>query len=958
MFVQVTNLNVTSIKLDDAVRVFGVDRISGKLRKDANFSLIPKEVSAAPSSDYVTDLVGKRLTIGRVVVGRSETDESVTVASGNWFNPMPPPSKYQWYVNTDRKKARIGDDIFFYGWVREVSPIGTELVIPQNQGILECRIKDSKDQVVSRNKVELRKSGGFSGNFRIPDSPRYERYCVQLGFAGDSGDWNVTGNAWVEAGDPEVSNGSSISSTIRDATVGDKIVSTATIRDHRKAIPNVPVSWDFSADHADFAPHGWDDFHFGHHRDDWREHSPLMTSALQELKAKTNSQGETSVQYSVDDIQISESVLLTACVHDFYDARANVAVERIVVHPSDLFVGVKVKSKIDQSGINRLFLQLIVTDRDGVAVPGKTVTVRAYSMGRNSRPLTSKPLQVTSEKLPVESVYSVDSLEPVRLVASVVDDKNRTSQTSYQFLDAPAYCDRQPLHAETAQIAPDQSQYAADEKCTFLIRTPFVPAEGVLTLNNKSYKVSLDKPLSTLTVSLDTKMQGVYDALLKVYQVDGSRAESANVLPGLSRETSVVSDVASKAGTVAWPEIVDASLHSKTRHAIGLTQIIVARPVKTARLQILAEPERLVGDRSWVKCSVRVSDHVGRPIPFAEVVLSGKNGEIVNHRETEEARGLLAFQHREFQTLESFSTDGLPEPDTKAIAQRLLLVDKYLTHVPVLTHCAFAEMSEPEEEKDWQYFSGVKTANSEGVVAFDVPISPSLERFSLTAIAADPSGTVFGTAVLNRVHQTPLTVRVWNPLFINGSDKYSIVVDVVNNLAATRQVPIGINLKDGTYKNLTTIHSLPAECHRTILKSADDIPDGASLRVGNQMFSIDKKTCSLPIDKMELIANVSNPLIAAPQKPSAAFTGSFKSGICVRGNLHPIGALAVSANSDLSILALYALRLCDGEPTNTEDRASRIISLSVLKPYARHDLLVSQRIADCLSTTNNLFSMI
>ena len=107
VIVQITNLNVTSIKLDDAVRVFGVDRISGKLRKDANFSLIPKEVSAVPSSDYVTDLVGKRLTIGRVVVGRSENDESVTVASGNWFNPMPPPSKYQWYVYTIGKSADL-----------------------------------------------------------------------------------------------------------------------------------------------------------------------------------------------------------------------------------------------------------------------------------------------------------------------------------------------------------------------------------------------------------------------------------------------------------------------------------------------------------------------------------------------------------------------------------------------------------------------------------------------------------------------------------------------------------------------------------------------------------------------------------------------------------------------------------------------------------------------------------
>ena len=270
-------------------------------------------------------------------------------------------------------------------------------------------------------------------------------------------------------------------------------------------------------------------------------------------------------------------------------------------------------------------------------------------MGRNSRPLTSKPLQVTSEKLPVESVYSVDSLEPVRLVARVVDDKNRTSQTSYQFLDAPVYCDRQPLHAETAQIAPDQSQYAADEKCTFLIRTPFVPAEGVLTLNNKSYKVSLDKPLSTFTVSLDTKMQGVYDALLKVYQVDGSRADKAIFLPGLSRETGVVSDVASKAGTVAWPEIVDASLRSKTRHAIGLTQIIVARPVKTARLQILSEPERLVGDRSWVKCSVRVSDQLGKPIPFAEVLLSAKNGEIANHGGAEEVADFWRFSTASFK---------------------------------------------------------------------------------------------------------------------------------------------------------------------------------------------------------------------------------------------------------------------------------------------------------------------
>ena len=119
----------------------------------------------------------------------------------------------------------------------------------------------------------------------------------------------MTGNAWVETGEPEVSNGSSISSTTRDATVGDKIVSTATIRDQKKAVPNVPVSWDFTADHADFAPHGWDDFHFGHHRDDWSEHSPLMTSALQELEAKTNSREKLRPIF-VDDIQISQSVLL------------------------------------------------------------------------------------------------------------------------------------------------------------------------------------------------------------------------------------------------------------------------------------------------------------------------------------------------------------------------------------------------------------------------------------------------------------------------------------------------------------------------------------------------------------------------------------------------------------------------------------------------------------------------
>ena len=161
-----------------------------------------------------------------------------------------------------------------------------------------------------------------------------------------------------------------------------------------------------------------------------------------------------------------------------------------LIHPADLYVGMKGARTFVQAG-ERLDLELIVTDIDGAAVPGETVTVESVRLEWQFTDGAWTEVEVPDESCEVTSAESamVCSFRPseggrYQMSATVTDGSGRTNLTELtRWVAGGERPTSRRVDLEELTLVPNGQDYQPGETAEILVQSPFNDSHGLLVVS-------------------------------------------------------------------------------------------------------------------------------------------------------------------------------------------------------------------------------------------------------------------------------------------------------------------------------------------------------------------------------------------------------------------------------------------------------------------------------------------
>ena len=182
------------------------------------------------------------------------------------------------------------------------------------------------------------------------------------------------------------------------------------------------------------------------------------------------------------------SVLAEATVMDV-NRQAWAGTTTLLVHPAELYVGLRSERTFVQRGVP-LEIELIVTDLDGVAVPGRAIEVRAARLEWKHRQgawreeaVDVQDCSVQSALEPVSCTFETPVGGKYQITATVTDDAGRRNQSQFtRWVSGGQRPPAREVELEQVTLIPDKETYAPGDVAQVLVQAPFSPAEGLLTV--------------------------------------------------------------------------------------------------------------------------------------------------------------------------------------------------------------------------------------------------------------------------------------------------------------------------------------------------------------------------------------------------------------------------------------------------------------------------------------------
>ena len=231
-----------------------------------------------------------------------------------------------------------------------------------------------------------------------------------------------------------------------------------------------------------------------------------------ELTSHTDADGRHRLAIAVDEVipRSPASFQATATVQDV-NRQAWSASTAFLVHPARYYVGLRPNRWFAEPG-QPFDLEVIVPDLDGKLVAGVPVTLAAERQDR-----VFKGGQYVDEAVPAGGCTVTSAAEPVtctltfeaggsyRVTATIRDPEGRENATDVNLWTTGG--DTPPLgeNATAAQVEviPDRSEYQPGDTARLLVRAPFAPAEGLVTVRRDGLVSAERFHMAEATTTLD-----------------------------------------------------------------------------------------------------------------------------------------------------------------------------------------------------------------------------------------------------------------------------------------------------------------------------------------------------------------------------------------------------------------------------------------------------------------------
>ena len=771
------------------------------------------EVTLVPGGSARTNAAGLAHldladTPAPLLVARKDGDVAILPQQSSWWTQgagwrrRERADRLRFYVFDDRQMYRPGEEVRVKGWVRRVGagPEGDVGPLPADVTVLDWTLSDARGNEVADGTARLGALGGFDLTLALPPTMnlgtahlRLEAGGADVGPTRDHHTFEVQ-----EFRRPEFE----VTATASEGphVVGGHAVATVSAAYYAGgALPGAEVSWRVAATPATYRPPHWHDFVFGTDVPWWhpRPETP-GPERVETFAARTDGSGvhRLRIDFESGDPPRPRRLSAEVTVEDV-NRQAWTADVDLLVHPAELYVGLRGERPFVQKG-EAIPVDVIATDLDGDAVPGRRVRLRAerldWTQVEGEWQLVPKDVQeqeVDSGPEPVRVRFDGREGGSWRVLARAVDDRGRPNETELRVWVAGGGPPARRLDQEAVTLVPDRKEYGPGDVARVLVLAPFAPAQGVLTLRRSGLLREESFAVSEGSYTLEIPIEESWVPNVHV-QVDlvGSATRDENEdaperpafargaldlpVPPVSRRLAVQVTPREAALPPGGETVLDLALRDDDGWPVpGGEMAVVVVDEAVLALTGYRVPDPI--DVFYARRAPEVDDHHLR----SHVQLAAPD----DLSEIEEELGEGGTPGDLRMAMDVAGPPSLPAP----MAARAMSLEKSAPE-PVAMRTDFSALA--------LFVPGVVTDDA-GRAEVPVRLPDSLTRYRVMAVAAE-GGRRFGSGEATLVARLPLMVRPSPPRFLNFGDRFELPVVVQNQTDGEMTVDVAARARNAT----------------------------------------------------------------------------------------------------------------------------------------------------------------
>lgn len=527
---------------------------------------------------------------------------------GNWYKKTPV-DYLKWFVFDDRKMYRPKEEVAVKGYIRLVKggKFGDVEALSDTASGISYVVRDPRGNEIGKGTANLNVFGGFDFKFKLPDNANLGQANIQLSASSGINGWQTYHYFQIqEFRRPE------FEVTAKNETEAPYFVkSSAMVSVNANyyaggGLANAEANWTVTSTPTNYTPPKRDDFTFGIWVPWWRGHvENYGGTTVQNFKGVTDASGKHLLKIDFEDANPPRpySVRAQASVQDV-NRQTWSSATNLLVHPSELYVGIRAPRTFVNKG-EKISIESITTDIDGKAITNRDVTITAVLKDWRFDKGQWKQETIDEQKCTVKSAADVVKCEFVAkaggvytIKASVFDDRERENQSQLTiWVPGGKTPPNRTVEQEEVQLIPNKKDFAPGDVAEILVQSPFVPAEGILTLRREGIVKTERFTMKDSSIVLKIPIEERY-------------------LPNIHAQVDLVGTAprTNDAGEI------DPKLAPRPAFAKG--QINLAISTASRKLTVSAEPQaKTLEPAGETKIDVIVKDHRGEPVANSEVAV-------------------------------------------------------------------------------------------------------------------------------------------------------------------------------------------------------------------------------------------------------------------------------------------------------------------------------------------------
>ncbi|HVE56057.1 MAG TPA: alpha-2-macroglobulin family protein [Pyrinomonadaceae bacterium] len=764
---------------------------------------------------------------------------------GNWYKKGYS-DQLKWFVFDDRKMYRPKEEVSIKGYMRyyegaklgDIQPLGDRA-----GGGISYVVRDSRGNEITKGTANVNAFGAFDFKFKLTDNMNLGMANIQILTANNS--WSTYHQFNVqEFRRPEFEVKAKVDSPSPHFVGGKADLSVEAKYFAGGGLANADANWTVTATATSYTPPNRGDFTFGTWIPWWRSfkgddfeyggggYRPGGLTTTQTFKGVTDASGIHRLKIDFESVKPPRPYAITASssVQDV-NRQTWSSSTSLLVHPSDLYVGIKTPRTFVQKN-EKILIESIVSDIDGNLVKDRDVEIKAvlkdWVFEKNA----------WIEKVIDEQTCSVKSLGDkaqkcefiakqggqYKVTATVMDDKERFNESEFTvWVPGGKTPPKRNVEQEEAQIIPNKKDYAPNDVAEILVISPFPGAEGVLTLRRdgiiKTERFTMKDSSVTLKIPLPEKYLPNIYAQVDLVGAAERQNDKGEIDPKIAKRPAFASGNINLAISTDIRKLnVSAEPKDKTVEPGGATKIDVAvtdnrgEPVANSEVAVVVVDESVlalsgyrIGSPLDLFYSLRgdgVNDYHSRKDILLGNPLDVKNKSLENS---------FQVDGQEVADFKSGAVGGARPSPAPVMAQRSAMTKakKESSKDDIVMAEKMTERDEdaptnPEKPINLRsnfnalaiFAPSVKT-DSNGKATVEVKVPDNLTRYRVMAVVVD-AGKRFGGGESSLTARQPLMVRPSAPRFMNFGDRVELPVVVQNQTDKDMAVNVAVRATNAT----------------------------------------------------------------------------------------------------------------------------------------------------------------